>query len=802
MIVILENIKVRNTSLYCLLLIILAIQSTSAQFTITEDFRGSGSPDIIIGDHAYLTSGIDDPAGAGWLRLTKARKDQKGYAYVNRSFPSTLGVIIDFEYTMWRDVADTYNGADGFTIFLFDATYGPGSFALGAYGGSLGYANSTASTPQTAGLTGGYIGIGFDAYGNYVRSSEGKNGGSVDVSPNSVVFRGPTTSDQPADPITNRYLGGVTLFPDGTSVDALAQAGNPSQNVIDYNTTTTTRPSQAIFYRRVQTEIVPTNDGRFEIIVRWAKEYGGEFVDLMSYITEDAPPALLKLGFAASTGGGFNNHEIRNLLISTPGNLRVYKSASKDILRSVPGAGEENEVTFNLEITNDTSTSLSEIEISDQLTDGNGDPIPSTMFRITDISADTNFLPGSVNLPNPTISSPITNGSFSGSVGLPANTTGIIKVTGYLNGEIPFGNLLNNTVEISNNEITDQDLENNTSTIGVPVVAEEVDMVIEKKVDDYCLDGTDGNTFTILVGNMGALDATYTTTSTIKVIETISQGVVNVPANSQWSVSNSGNTYTFTKTGSGTLSTGRTLPPITYTVTSTSSFSSISEVEFINSTTNVNLEPVENRLNNINEISINSQPSKPALANSIFYLCQGESSLSLEDYVEADPGHTLYWYNNLGGKPLLNIPVPNTSVTGSTTYYVSQSNGNCESELQEIEVVVLEKPTSGSITGGEEICVNSTPSQIGNDTPGTGDGTISYRWEYSEDNGATWEIVSGQSQDNYQPEAIQTNTQFRRITIANTSGILCESEPSNVVTFTTKNCMVITNPMLPSKAKR
>src|SRR5690606_4099994 len=135
-------------------------------------------------------------------------------------------------------------------------------------------------------------------------------------------------------------------------------------------------------------------------------------------------------------------------------------------------------------------------------------------------------------------------------------------------------------------------------------------------------------------------------------------------------------------------------------------------------------------------------------------------------------------------------------------YYVSQSNGNCESELQEIEVVVLEKPTSGSITGGEEICVNSTPSQIGNDTSGTGNGTISYRWEYSEDNGVTWEIVSGQSQENYQPEAIQTSTQFRRITIANTSGTLCESEPSNVVTFTTKNCMVITNPMLPSKAKR
>src|SRR5690606_10847529 len=103
---------------------------------------------MIIWGHAYLTSGIDDPAGAGWLRLTKARKDQKGYAYVNRSFPSTLGVIIDFEYTMWRDVADdTYNGGDGFTIFLFYTTYGPGIFDLVAYSGSLGYANNSTSKP-------------------------------------------------------------------------------------------------------------------------------------------------------------------------------------------------------------------------------------------------------------------------------------------------------------------------------------------------------------------------------------------------------------------------------------------------------------------------------------------------------------------------------------------------------------------------------------------------------------------------------------------------------------------------------
>src|SRR4051794_13643049 len=68
-----------------------------AQFTITEDFRGSASANIVIGDDAQLTSGVFDPVNAGWLRLTPNEGNKKGFTYINKSFPSTLGVLVDFE---------------------------------------------------------------------------------------------------------------------------------------------------------------------------------------------------------------------------------------------------------------------------------------------------------------------------------------------------------------------------------------------------------------------------------------------------------------------------------------------------------------------------------------------------------------------------------------------------------------------------------------------------------------------------------------------------------------------------------
>jgi len=247
--------------LYLVVTLFFITYQVNAQFTITDNFKGSTVQDVIIGDDAKLTSGDEDPINAGWLRLTNDGNNRKGYAYVNKSFPSTLGVLIDFEYIQWRTRADnTYQGADGISVFLFDAQYGPGNFQLGAYGGSLGYANK--SNPTEPGVTGGYVGIGLDAYGNFARASENKNGGPSGLSPNSIVFRGPTTNNYNT---TNPYLKGITVLQNGNIVDAMNSAGNAHHDVVDYNTVTSTRPTYQQFYRRVQVEIIPTGTGFYDI---------------------------------------------------------------------------------------------------------------------------------------------------------------------------------------------------------------------------------------------------------------------------------------------------------------------------------------------------------------------------------------------------------------------------------------------------------------------------------------------------------------------------------------------------------
>ncbi|WCM41139.1 hypothetical protein MG290_09230 [Flavobacterium sp. CBA20B-1] len=284
---------------FSLLIILCAYQLSSAQFTITDNFRGNGSTDVKVGGsnvasqgEAYFTSGVDDPVNSGWLRITKALGNQRGYAYIDRSFPSTLGLLVDFEYKMWRNSTDSYNGADGLSFFLFDATV---PFSLGGYGGSLGYAPNTGGGVNT-GVNGGYIGVGLDAYGNFSNFNEGRNGGPGEVA-NAVTVRGATTNNPST---TNPYLNHVPL---GDQMDGINEVRK--RNEIDYNTVTSTRPTDATFYRRVQLEVVPNPSGTYRIIVRWKKSINAlVFTNLLDFTSAEVPPQLLKLGFAASTGGG------------------------------------------------------------------------------------------------------------------------------------------------------------------------------------------------------------------------------------------------------------------------------------------------------------------------------------------------------------------------------------------------------------------------------------------------------------------------------------------------------------------
>ncbi|SEL49429.1 L-type lectin family protein [Parapedobacter koreensis] len=522
----------------------MACHTSKAQFTIIDDLRGNNYPDIVVGGpgggggEAYFTSGIDDPVGSGWLRLTRDLNNQRGYAYINRSFPSGMGVLVDFEYKMWRSRNDnTYNGADGLSVFLFDATT---NFRLGGYGGSLGYAPNTSSNPQvTQGLAGGYIGVGFDAYGNFANPGEGRIGGPG-MRPNAVVLRGPTTNNPNT---TNEFLD---YEPIGI------RTGDDNQirrrDEVDYNTRTDTRPSSNVFYRRVQITIMSTGTGFYDITVRWSKTPGGTFDELVTYRTTDPPPPTMKVGFAASTAGGLNFHEIRNILVTTLGNLRTVKLADRDFLipTNAGGAGtNENKITYTIEVVNDTDAPIANIALRDTIKDAYGNILTGGPTGTFDITGFTILDPG-VWIGTPSIQeSTTTPNIIDGMVSIAANSTGRIQVRGTLR-QTPPGNHVVNTVKLHVPEGTDQDTLNNVSSVRTPVYAEGVDLILGDIIaDGRCIDYVDGNTFTVQVSNLGTDDVDIEEEEVTVTITHPPGTTLTLIDYSGWTVSHDDTTHTF-----------------------------------------------------------------------------------------------------------------------------------------------------------------------------------------------------------------------------------------------------------------
>ncbi|WP_294302078.1 hypothetical protein [uncultured Chryseobacterium sp.] len=436
-----------------------SILFVSGQFTITNPLTTRDMTGIRIGDNAYLTAATGaDPDGAGWLRLTEAKTNQKGYMYVLQGFPTTLGVIADFEYKDWRNVADSYFGADGFSVYLFDAAVTDANFKLGGFGGSLGYA--TYSNPAgTTGLSGGYLGVGLDAYGNYANDGENRHGSAPantltsGMLPNAFVVRGPTSSTYSN---SNVYLASTPLGNRTGTVDDIRQ-----RNEIDYNTITANRPADNIFYRRVQVIVTkPGND--YVVTIKWRKENQTTFTQVLSYTLSSAAypiPANLKLGFAASTGGGFNFQEIRNIILTTPGNLRVDSRSDSYFTCS----DNTSNITFKVEVSNDTDAALNSIDFNGKITDDNNNVVDLSKFSITSLST-TGFT--NSNLPT----SGFTSNNVSGTVGLTAKSSGIITIIGkYFKRGIGTNRNFKMVSTVSSSQITDTDTTNNTATSSIAV---------------------------------------------------------------------------------------------------------------------------------------------------------------------------------------------------------------------------------------------------------------------------------------------------------------------------------------------
>src|SRR5262249_24983284 len=111
-------------------------------------------------------SGPVPPRGVvpGYLQFTDAANNEAGSILYNRPIPSSAGVVATFEQWQYGG-----NGADGISFFLVDGA--TTLTATGGLGGSLGYAQRFTTEP---GVKGAYLGIGFDAFGNFYNDGENR----------------------------------------------------------------------------------------------------------------------------------------------------------------------------------------------------------------------------------------------------------------------------------------------------------------------------------------------------------------------------------------------------------------------------------------------------------------------------------------------------------------------------------------------------------------------------------------------------------------------------------------------------
>lgn len=87
-------------------------------------------------------------------------------------FTTQVGFIIEFEYIMYTNKASTLNDVnkrssvgDGFTFVVFDGSLS--NLSTQTSGAALGYAYNRSTDKNNGGFPGAYLGIGFDAFGQF-----------------------------------------------------------------------------------------------------------------------------------------------------------------------------------------------------------------------------------------------------------------------------------------------------------------------------------------------------------------------------------------------------------------------------------------------------------------------------------------------------------------------------------------------------------------------------------------------------------------------------------------------------------
>jgi type IV pilus assembly protein PilY1 len=337
--------------------------------TIAGSYYNHSSGEVLVGG---ANGTFPDPVGQGALRFTNGAPygfNENGGIVFKTPFPTGQGISITFKTVTYRGNSGGVgaDGADGISFYLMDATQlntsaitgtssGDGN-GLGSWGGSLGYTCSNNNAPYN-GLVGGYLGLGIDEFGNFLNGVQlmpgytGPNTASGDnteygygYKPNRIGLRGAgnvawswLNTNYPAtypssftaaqrgtavqetcehgvvwDALTNSAVtggSGSTIPVQDYAPISNAYVELPASTKIANEAAATRGAATPIFY-----QLKITQNGLLSLSYSICPSSGcGAYISVINgqdiTTTNGALPADFLFGFAGSTGGSTNIHEI------------------------------------------------------------------------------------------------------------------------------------------------------------------------------------------------------------------------------------------------------------------------------------------------------------------------------------------------------------------------------------------------------------------------------------------------------------------------------------------------------------
>ncbi|GAA2518254.1 DUF7507 domain-containing protein [Rarobacter incanus] len=407
---------------------------------LSETFRGSGvtDPKFVGLDNACLTgAGAGSAAvtgnsnlsncdsyqvgvvpsqgtggdGEGWLQLTDASggnlgnqgqgdssKARRGGLVYNQALPASNGIHVQFEQAQYGGFLNAGSmggstdgslfrswGADGISFFLTDGAENLTN--VGAYGGSLGYAQKS-ENGGTPGVAGGFLGLGLDAWGNYTNNGEGRGNNTCSgdaaitgTHRDSIVLRGPGAKDG-----SGKWMNGYCV---AAQTQLLAAQGSLRQewdSAWPWNKTFTASEADAFAEaatRWVDIEVSPAKpDNSVDVTIQVKFSENGAWITVLSANLPNVPDSY-KFGLAASTGNAADVHLVRNLTVKTVDKLDVL-NLNKDIdstssLYKAGGYNPGDKIPYVFEVKNNGLSNLHGVVIEDAALDSSATDFSCTI---------------------------------------------------------------------------------------------------------------------------------------------------------------------------------------------------------------------------------------------------------------------------------------------------------------------------------------------------------------------------------------------------------------------------------------